>query len=186
MIRLRRPFYNRPTIRVARELLGKYVFRASHGRKIIGLISETEAYRGPKDEAAHTFGGRRTKRTEAMFWDGGTAYVYFTYGIHWLLNVVTAGAGKPEAVLIRGVIPCDQNSNPIWDRRKEADGPAKVCRYLRIDRSFYGEDMVPSKRLWIEDRGMKISRKDIKKGPRIGIDYADLKWRKKPWRFWIN
>lgn len=186
MMRLRRPFYNRPTVRVARELLGKYVFRVWRGRRIIGLISETEAYRGPKDEAAHTYGDRRTKRTEAMFWNGGTAYVYFTYGMHWLFNVVTVGEGKPEAVLIRGVAPCDKNGNPIRERREETNGPAKVCKYFHIDRSLYGEDMTDSKRLWIEDRGMKILRKEIKKGPRIGIDYAGPVWRKKQWRFWVN
>lgn len=175
--RLTRKFFNRPTLRVARELLGKTLVHQKGRQHIEGMICETEAYKGPLDQAAHTFGGRRTARVEAMYDEGGVVYVYFIYGMHWMLNISTAGAGKPEAVLIRAVVTPDE---------KRIEGPARVCRYLQVDKKFYGEDLVTSKHLWVEDRGVMIGPSQIMKGPRVGIDYAGPHWAARLWRFLLK
>jgi len=133
-----------------------------------GIITEVEAYRGIEDLASHASKGR-TKRTEIMFANGGYAYIYLIYGIHWMLNIVTGAEDNPQAVLVRGV-------NGFY-------GPGRLTRHLRIDSSFYGEDLCVSNRLWIEKRK---TRPSIKTGPRIGIDYAGEYWAGVPWRFWID
>jgi DNA-3-methyladenine glycosylase len=169
--RLSRPFFNRPTLTVARSLVGKYLVRENGKERIAGKIIEVEAYVGSQDKACHASKGR-TARTEVMFGLPGVAYVYLVYGLHHLLNVVTERADFPAAVLIRAI---EVDGELI-------DGPGKICRELDIDRSLNRLDMTNGRYLWFEDRGATIHRKQIGAFPRIGVDYAGS-WAKKPWRF---
>jgi len=144
------------------------------------MITEVEAYKGPKDRAAHTFGGRRTARVEPLYADGGTAYVYLVYGIHWLLNFSTAGTGNPEGVLIRGVLTADAAKPRL------VSGPGRVTAYLRIDQRLDHVDATRSAVMWVEDRGIRFAARRIRTGPRVGIDYAGDYWAARRWRFWID
>jgi DNA-3-methyladenine glycosylase len=155
--------------KAAKGLLGKYLVRRQKGRLIAYKITETEAYEGPKDRASHAFGGRRTKRTEIMFGEAGYWYVYFTYGMHWMLNIVVGKKGYPAAVLIRAV--------------EGTDGPARLTKRLKIDKKLNGKLASRKSGLWIENRGEKVPIKNIKKAPRVGVDYAGSYWSKKKWRF---
>lgn len=165
---LGKEFFNRSAPVVARELLGKFLVRKIGKREVAVMITEAEAYNGPKDLAAHSSKGR-TARTEVMFGPAGVWYVYFVYGLHEMLNVVTKKDGA--AVLIRGI--------------EGYDGPAKLTTFLKINRSFNKKKADKSSGLWVEDRGVRIVPREIKKGPRVGVDYAGL-WAKKPWRFIIR
>jgi DNA-3-methyladenine glycosylase len=166
--RLNKSFFKRDAEIVAKELLGKRLLRIFPNRtKKEGIITETEAYIGTKDRASHSFGGKRTKRNEVMYGEAGRVYVYFTYGIHWMLNFVVSGKDDPQAVLIRGL--------------DVVSGPARLTKYLEIDKSFYGEDLTKSKKICVEE-GVKIKGSDIKSLPRIGINYAGM-WKDKPLRF---
>lgn len=178
--RLDRDAFNRPTLRVARDLLGKFIVRSFPGRRVSAMITEVEAYKGPQDLASHARRGRRTPRVEPLYGDGGTIYVYFVYGMHWLLNFSTAGRDRPEAVLIRGVL-----AEPDGARRPVV-GPARVTRFLGIDKNLDGADATRSKELWLEDRGVRIPASRLRRGPRIGVDYAGPVWAAKPWRFWVD
>jgi len=170
--KLTRSFYTRPTLKVAKMLLGKYLVRRSGRQKLSGKIIETEAYIGPRDRASHAYGGKITPRNRAEYFIGGHIYIYLVYGMYWQLNISTSEEGKPECVLIRAL-----------DLGKMTDGPGKVCRYLKLDKSFYGEDLTKSKRIWIEDRGEKVNHDQIIATRRIGIDYAGSYWANKKWRF---
>jgi len=187
-VRLTLQFYNRPTLQVAKNLLGKYVVRKYRGKNLVGKIVETEAYIGPHDKGAHTFGGKRTPRTEAMFLEGGHAYVYIVYGMYWMFNISTAGKEKPEAVLIRALEPISVQPHraSALNIEKIANGPGKLCNYLKINKSLYGEDLCTSKKLWLEDREVRIPKNKIIRTSRIGIDYAGAIWSQKPWRFYIK
>ena len=178
--RLTRASFNQPTLRVSRDLLGKFIVRRHRGRELTAMITEVEAYKGPKDRAAHTFGGRRTARVEPLYADGGTAYVYLVYGIHWLLNFSTAGAGNPEGVLIRGVLTADAAKPRLLS------GPGRVTAYLRIDRRLDHVDATRSAVMWLEDRGIRVAARRIRTGARVGIDYAGEYWAARRWRFWID
>jgi DNA-3-methyladenine glycosylase len=178
--RLGRAFFNRPTLTVARELLGKYLVRRDRNRVTSAMIVEVEAYKGPADRAAHTHGGKRTPRVEPLWADGGTSYVYLCYGIHWLLNFSTAGAEKPEGVLIRGI------ATGTGGEPKFLLGPGKVTRHLKIDRRLDHLDVTTSDRLWVEDRGVHIPPRLVRRGPRVGVDYAGPHWAARPWRFSID
>jgi len=178
--RLGRHFFERPSVSVARDLIGKYIVRRYRGRLISAIITETEAYRGPDDRASRAFGGRRTRSVRALYESAGTTYVYLVYGIHWLLNFKTATPDKPQAVLIRGLVATSDS------RRGVIGGPGKVSRYLKVDGSLYGDDATTSNRIWIEDRGLRVPSRLIKKGPRVGIDYSGPYWAAKPWRFRID
>jgi len=178
--RLTRASFNQPTLRVSRDLLGKFIVRRHRGRELAAMITEVEAYKGPKDRAAHTFGGRRTARVEPLYADGGTAYVYLVYGIHWLLNFSTAGAGNPEGVLIRGVLTADAAKPRLLS------GPGRVTTYLRIDRRLDHVDATRSAVMWLEDRGIRVAARRIRTGARVGIDYAGEYWAARRWRFWID
>jgi DNA-3-methyladenine glycosylase len=178
--RLDRPFFNRPTLQVTRELLGKFIVRNYRGVRLIAMITEAEAYRGPRDRASHAYGGRRTPRVEPLYQEGGTAYVYLCYGMHWLLNFSSAGKGRPEGVLIRGILGCNA------PEQVRLAGPGRVTRYLRIDKTLDGEDVTASKRMWIEDRRVRIAMRHVRTGPRVGVDYAGAYWAARPWRFWID
>jgi DNA-3-methyladenine glycosylase len=165
--RLQREFYTRDVLEVAPELLGKYlVFRSPDNSVRRYCITEVEAYRGEEDRACHAWRGR-TARTGVMYKHGGLVYMYFIYGMYWMLNIVTEKENIPQAVLIRGI--------------EGFNGPGKITRELGIDRSFYGEDLTSSQRIWIEESGLHPA---IKTSPRIGVDYAG-EWKDKPWRFFI-
>ncbi len=176
--RIGRDVFNRPTLTVAPDLLGKFIVRRHDGRQWAAMITEIEAYKGPRDAAAHTHGGRRTARVEPLYADGGTAYVYLIYGMHWMLNFSTVGAGIPEGVLIRGVVP-ENDDHAIL-------GPGRVCRHLSIDKSISGVDAIAADHLWLEDRGVVVPKRTIVRGPRVGIDYAGPYWASRPWRFSID
>jgi DNA-3-methyladenine glycosylase len=189
-LKLSREFYTRPNVlTVARELLGKLlVVPAGNGKRVSGLIVEVEAYRGPKDRAAHSYGGRRTKRTETMYGIGGTAYVFFVYGMYNQFNVVTNVPDAPHAVLIRALQPVEGIELMRKRRHGQPDhnltnGPGKLCIALGIDRKLDAADLLGNK-VWIED-AVRIPRSRILAGPRIGIDYAE-EWKDKPWRFWVK
>lgn len=153
-------------LQLAQELLGKtLVRRFEDGREIRSRITETEAYMGADDLASHASKGK-TPRTELMFGSGGFVYVYLIYGMYWLLNIVTGTEGTPEAVLIRGL--------------EHVSGPGRIGRLLELDKSFYGEDVGTSDRLWIEDSELEG---EIITGPRVGVDYAGEVWKNMPWRF---
>jgi DNA-3-methyladenine glycosylase len=152
------------------------------------MIVEAEAYRGPQDRAAHSYGGRRTKRTETMYRIGGTAYIFFVYGMYNQFNVVTNVENTPHAVLIRALEPLEGIEIMRTRRHGQPDhnltnGPGKLCIALGIDRKLDGADLL-GERVWIED-AEKFPRSQIASGPRIGIDYAE-EWIDKPWRFWIK
>ena len=189
--KLPREFYTRPNVlTVARELLGRLlVLPAARGARVSGIIVETEAYRGPQDRASHAFGGRRTERTRTMYAVGGTAYVYFVYGMYHQFNVVTNVEDVPHAVLVRALEPAEGIEIMRRRRRGRTDesltsGPGKLCLALGIDRVLDGADLLGD-RVWIEEGRGPIPRSAIGAGPRIGIDYAG-EWADKPWRFWIR
>jgi DNA-3-methyladenine glycosylase len=166
--RLSSAFFTRDVLFVAPELVGKKIAISQGDGEIRRfLITETEAYRGPEDLACHASKGR-TPRTEVMFHSGGRIYVYFVYGMYWMLNFVAGGENDPQAVLIRGI--------------EGFNGPGKLTRALGIDRSYYGVDLTSSDRIWVEDTGIYPK---IKTGPRIGINYAGDPWIKKLWRYFI-
>jgi DNA-3-methyladenine glycosylase len=171
-------FYAGDTIDVARELLGKRIVRIlPNGKRLSGRIVETEAYLGVEDPAAHTFGGRRTERNEAMYGEAGHAYIYFIYGLHYCLNVVTQKKDVPEAVLLRALEPVEGGdyflrSQKFADPSKWLNGPAKLCSGLEITRELNGISLFKhTSKLFIED-DISISGADILGGPRIGVDYA--------------
>lgn len=179
--RLGRDDFNRPTLQVARHLLGKFIVRRQRGRQLAGMITEVEAYRAPRDRASHAFGGHRSARVEPLYRDGGTAYVHLVYGLHWLLNFSTVGTGTPEGVLIRGILV----GIAAADRRL-LSGPGRVGAYLGIDKALDGVDVTRSTRIWLEDRGIRVPAGRLRKGPRVGIDYAGPYWAARCWRFWID
>jgi DNA-3-methyladenine glycosylase len=188
--KLPREFYTRPDVlEVARDLLGtKLVVANRKGSRVAGIIVETEAYRGPEDRASHAYSGRRTNRTETMYGIGGTAYVYFVYGMYYQFNVVTNVAETPHAVLVRAVEPAEgvqtmRRRRPGRLEYQLTSGPGRLCIAMGIDRGFDKADLL-GERVWIEP-GISILPRDIARGPRIGIDYAE-NWVTKPWRFWIR
>jgi DNA-3-methyladenine glycosylase len=188
---LQRTFYQRDTITVSKDLLGKILVHKSSQGTTAGRIVETEAYRGPEDQAAHSAGGRRTARNEVMFGEKGHAYVYFIYGMYYCLNV-TAGnvPGKPEAVLLRALEPV-VGEGIMAERRgvKQAklanltNGPSKLCMAMSISKSQNKTDLT-SPPLYIKD-APPIPQKYIAETTRIGVYYAG-NWKNKPWRFYIR
>jgi DNA-3-methyladenine glycosylase len=175
--RLDHSFFNRPTLTVARQLLGAFIVTKRGGSVRTGMIIEIEAYKGPEDRASHAFGGRRTPRVEPLYGDGGTAYVYICYGIHWMLNFATCGEGRPEGVLVRGIaVGHGGRSYPIL-------GPGLVTRYLRVDGSMSGADGTRSAEIRVEDRGVRFEPRSVLAGPRIGVEPAGEPWASRPWRY---
>ncbi|MEP6944559.1 MAG: DNA-3-methyladenine glycosylase [Acidobacteriota bacterium] len=187
--RLPSEFYrSTDTIAVARELLGKLmVVPDAEGRRISGMIVETEAYLGKNDRAAHSFGGRRTARNEVMYLEGGLVYVFFVYGMYYQFNVVTGPAEHPTAILIRGIEPVEgieimrQRRGPMKDKNLTS-GPGKLCIAMAIDRDLNAADLT-GERVWLEEYA-SIKPVNIAVGPRVGIDYAGDDTLN-PWRFWI-
>lgn len=185
---LDRKFYNRPTLEVARDLLGKKLIRRTGGKELSGIIIETEAYCGTKDSACHAYRGQ-TLRNAVMFGPPGCAYVYFTYGMHYLLNLVTEDEGNPCAVLLRAIEPLS-GLTEMQVRRKRygkelTNGPAKLCQALAIDKFFNGWDLTKGSQLWLENYQIIESQAILSK-PRIGIDYARKEDRESLWRFLIK
>jgi DNA-3-methyladenine glycosylase len=168
-------FYERDTLIVAEELLGKYLVRQIRSKKMIGKIVEVEAYIGESDPACHAFRGL-TPRTKIMYGKAGHAYVYFNYGMYFLLNVVTEREGFPAAVLIRALEPI---AGFKGDDRRPASGPGKLCRSMQIDKELNGEPFT-GKKLWIGEL-QSDEKPEIKWSPRIGISVG----QDKPWRAYI-
>ncbi len=164
--RLTREFYTRDVLDVAPGILGKdLVINREDGSQERVFITEVEAYRGEEDLACHASKGRTT-RTEVMYDNGGKLYIYLIYGMYWMLNIVAGDKDMPQAVLVRGI--------------SLVNGPGRLTKLLGIDKSYYGEDLVVSPRIWLEDKGRKPI---VTAGSRIGIDYAGEYWRSKPWRY---
>lgn len=177
-------WFTRPTCVVAADLVGKVICRklidSDGSEKVLRMrISETEAYIGLEDPACHSHAGTRTERTEIMYAQGGVFYVYLTYGIHHLLNMITAAAESPESVLIRAGFLTEDSDRLIDEQYQSADnqlthpkqfaGPGKLTKRLQIDRDLYGKAIEPTSDVWIEDDGCAPP---ISLRPRIGIDYA--------------
>lgn len=171
-------FYRREcVVTIARELLGKHLFSSGDGIVTGGIITETEAYAGAEDRASHAYNNRRTKRTEVMFQDGGLSYIYFCYGMHHLLNVVTHTKGTPHAVLIRSIYPTEGIDTMLERRgKKKLDptltcGPGTVCQALGLTLQHNALPLTEPP-LWIEDRDLKIATSAITASARIGVAYA--------------
>ncbi|MCL2436053.1 MAG: DNA-3-methyladenine glycosylase [Lentimicrobiaceae bacterium] len=170
-------YLNSDVVFLAKDLIGKYLFTKIDGQLCGGIITETEAYKGIGDRACHAFGGRRTARNEMMYAQGGVAYVYLCYGIHLLLNVVTNQKDTPDAILIRAIhathgaeLMLKRTGKPQMSPQV-TDGPGKVTKALGITLADNGESL-QNKRIWIEDRGLDLSKMEILSTPRIGVGYA--------------
>lgn len=179
---LPRSFYARPVLEVARDCIGKLLV-CRESSVLVGRIVEAEAYRGPEDRAAHSFGGRRTQRTEVMFGPPGHAYVFVLYGRHHNLNLVTGDPGEPEAVLIRAVEPTTgleimaKRRNVRADQKVLTNGPGKLCEAFGVTRQHYGRDLTRGT-LFLSD----APKTAVGTTTRVGVDYAGS-WAEKPWRF---
>lgn len=185
--RLDRDFFNRDTRIVSRQLLGAHLVRLDDGQRVGGTIIETEAYRGEEDQACHARAGR-TPRTSVMYGPPGYAYVYFTYGMHWMLNIVTEAEGFPAAVLIRGIQPTE-GVDLIAQRREGrppgewTNGPAKLCQALGIDNAFNQIDLCsPEATLFVEE-GNPFPEARVTTTPRVGLNKVPEPWKSIPWRF---
>jgi DNA-3-methyladenine glycosylase len=172
--RLDRIFFEQPTVKVARELLGKYLIINQNKHFQIGQIIETEAYVGEEDRASHAWRGE-TARNKIMWGESGRLYVYLIYGMYYCLNIVTERTGFPAAVLIRGL-------EPVFGISGKVDGPGKLCRELGITTKDTGIDITKSNKIYIEDTGEKPKR--VIAVERVGIDYAG-EWARKKWRFLV-
>jgi DNA-3-methyladenine glycosylase len=183
---LPREFYNRPTLTVARELLGARLVRILDGVKLVGLITETEAYIGEEDLGCHAKAGR-TPRTQIMYGPPGNAYVYFTYGNHWMLNAVTEREDFPAAVLIRAIQPIE-GVEVMSARRNGRDtfGPGKLTQAMGITKSENTVDLTEAgNNLWIE-AGLSVPDKSVTIGPRVGLYSVPEPWKSIPWRFLVK
>lgn len=185
-------FYARRALDLAPDLLGRVLVHDAPEGRASGVIVEAEAYVGPADRAAHSYRGRPTRRTRAMFGPPGRAYIFFVYGMHYCFNVVAAGEGEPEAVLIRA-LALVEGVELMASRRRLAvrtasdlvrltNGPGKLCAALGIDMDLYGADLTGD-RLFIEE-GRPVAPEDRVASPRVGVDYAG-EWAGLPWRFTI-
>ncbi|RZM08725.1 MAG: DNA-3-methyladenine glycosylase [Pedobacter sp.] len=191
MAKLSYEFYrDDDVITIARHLLGKHLFTEVGGMITGGIIVETEAYAGVIDKASHAYGGRFTDRTKVMYGQGGSAYVYLCYGIHYLFNVVTSSVGTPHAVLIRGVEPVT-GVEQMLERRKMTvlkpsitAGPGALSQALGINKVLNGVDLLGDQ-VWIEDVGQSFSDDMIASVPRVGVDYA-AEDALLPWRYYIK
>jgi DNA-3-methyladenine glycosylase len=164
-LRLNRDFYSRDVLIVAPDLLAKNLFISRAGIPESYKITEVEAYRGEEDQASHARFGK-TARNIIMYDQGGFLYIYLIYGIYWMLNIVTGPAGNPQAILVRGL--------------KNLSGPGVLTRGLGIDKSYHGQDLVTSRRIWIEDSDEKPL---VIQKPRVGIHYAGEPWISHAWRY---
>ncbi|KAA3663883.1 MAG: DNA-3-methyladenine glycosylase [Chloroflexi bacterium] len=195
-MRLMHDFYARSARVVAQDLLGKRLVRLINGQRLSGIIVETEAYcdADVPDLACHgdqANNGRPTPRTAVMFGPAGVSYVYFTYGMHWMFNVVTGQIGKPNAVLIRALEPVEGMDTMIANRRNRpvaqlTNGPAKLAQSLAIDKSLNGANLCDADGvIWIENAD-PVAAEAIETGPRIGMGKTPEPWYSMPWRYWIR
>ncbi|NQY32808.1 MAG: DNA-3-methyladenine glycosylase [Coraliomargarita sp.] len=169
---LNKTFFNRSTLEVAQDLLGKQLCRRLDSGKIIrARITETEAYDGFEDKASHAHKGATT-RNVVMFGPPGRSYIYLCYGVHWLLNITTREKGYPAAVLLRGV--------------EGVSGPGRLTKHFQLDSQFNNQLLTRVNGLWVEDDGFDVSSGAMKATPRVGVDYAGPEWSKMPWRFVWN
>ena len=186
--RLDRAFFDRPTLEVARDLLGQRLVRLEpDGARLSGLVVETEAYVGSQDLACHARHGR-TRRNEVMWGPPGRAYVYFTYGMHWMLNVVTEREGFPAAVLLRAILPQEGMARMRARRRGRTDGqltdgPAKLCQALAIDGSLNGLDLCHPEAPLFFEAAPAVPDGAVTTGPRVGLNTVPEPWRSLPWCF---
>ncbi len=188
---LPRSFYDRPAPQVAPQLVGCRLVRIYNGQRLAGLITETEAYQGEEDLACHARVGL-TPRTAPMYGPPGHAYIYFTYGMHWLLNAVTDKEGVPAAVLIRGLLPTEglekmEELRPTLDRENGwLNGPAKLAQALALDGQLNRADLcAPDSNLFIET-GVHVPPEALQMKPRVGINSVPEPWRSMPWRWQID
>ena len=210
--KLGREFFTRDGLTVAQELLGKILVHETPEGVIRGIVTEVESYMGEEDKGSHTYGGRRTERTEPMYHVGGTSYVYLIYGMYSCMNVACMTEDIPQAVLLRSVIPADEESKrlmenlrlepvnrkqlqkgkpfyerdnlPVSIKKHLADGPGKMCIAMGITRADNDIDMVESNTFYFTE-GMAVQPEQIKAGKRIGIDYAE-EAADYLWRFYIE
>lgn len=206
MAKLDRSFFDRDTVTVARELLGRYLVRNLNGTLLVCRITETEAYVGRIDKACHAYNYKRTTRTEPLFSLPGTVYIYLIYGMYYCLNLVTESEGEPCAVLIRGLTavygqdlmsharfgkPLEAQST--YQRKNFLNGPGKICKALSLTKAQNNSSLMDDT-LWVCDSPSDVGLPndphefmplDIKSGPRIGIDYAEEAMHF-PWRFWLE
>jgi len=195
MGKLERDFYNRDSLIVARELLGKILVHETDGRKLSARIVETEAYMGIEDRAAHSYGGKRTPRVEIMYGGPGYSYVYMIYGMYYCFNIVTREQGIPQAVLIRAAEPLEEQDSMAFNRYKKpfdrldgnqikglTNGPGKLCKAFLIDRNLNKEDLCGD-RLYLEEGANE--KFNITAAKRVGIDYAG-EAKDYLWRFYIE
>lgn len=187
---LPRAFYAAPALEVARAALGMRLVHLENGRRLSGIIVETEAYGGADDLGCHARAGL-TPRTKIMFGAPGHAYVYFTYGMHWLLNLVVEAEGRPAAVLIRALLP-DEGQDMMAQRRAGVppaawtDGPAKLCRALGVDGKFNGHDLCSDdSRLFLEEHE-GVPDAAVQRSGRIGLNSVPEPWKSIPWRFYVS
>ncbi len=194
-MRLSRSFFARSARTVSAELLGKRLVRQLDGQRLSGIIVETEAYcdADEPDLACHgdrANGGQPTPRTAVMFGEAGVGYVYFTYGIHWMFNIVTGQPGEANAVLIRALEP-DEGVEQMQmlrprPRSELTNGPAKLAQALAIDKAFNGHDLcADSAELWLEE-AWQVDSAEIATGPRIGLGKTPEPWFSMPWRYWLR
>jgi len=195
-MKLTKEFYERDSLLVAEELLGKILVHETNGEVVGGKIVETEAYRGAIDKAAHSYNNKRTLRTEVMFGEAGRAYVYFIYGMYNYMNILCEKVGTPQAVLIRALEPVEgmefmaknrfNKSYESLSKRESinlSNGPGKLCKALAIDRTLNGENLLDNRLYLVE--GDKINKEDIIATKRVGIDYAE-EAKDFLWRFYIK
>ena len=192
---LPREFYLQKTCQVAQSLLGKLLVRKCGNRRVSGVIVETEAYRGFDDTASHAHKGP-TKRCRVMYGEAGHAYVYLTYGIHYMFNFVTEEKWFPAAVLIRAVEPVEGVESMFNNRNVKrvedlTSGPGKAGKAFGITKALNGVDLTEGKKVWVEELGSRFSAEwqndfAIEKTPRVGIDYADKQARNRKWRFLVQ
>ncbi len=176
-------------MKVAQEILGKFLVKKIGKKILAGKIVETEAYVGPSDKASHASRGK-TARTAPMFGPPGHAYIYLIYGLNYCFNIVTEKENYPAAILIRALEPAEgadlmrHERHAPKDERSLTNGPGKLCQALKIDKSLNTTDLT-SDILWVEDRGVKIKSSEIVAAKRVGVDYAG-RYKNKPWRFYIK
>lgn len=183
-------FLQHDVVSIARDLLGKYLFTMKDGQLAGGIISEVEAYNGVGDRASHAYGGRRTRRNEMMYHEGGVVYMFLCYGMHSMLNFVTNEEDVPDAVLVRGIVPTHGGELMLQRTGKPVvspaltDGPGKLCKALGLTVADNGTPL-DGNAIWLEDRGVVIPEDKILITPRIGVDYAGED-ALRPYRFCID
>jgi DNA-3-methyladenine glycosylase len=189
---LPRSFFDRSALQVARDLLGCRLVRMKSGRRLSGVIVETEAYQGEEDQACHARAGR-TPRTEVMYGPPGHAYIYFTYGMHWLLNAVAEPEGFPAAVLLRSITAVENVEEmaryrpSLANTKHWTDGPAKLTQALELDGRLNGCDLCdPSGELFIEGANQVLPDDQVETGPRVGLFTVPEPWKSVPWRFQVR